>query len=406
MEKRDYYEALGVTRDVSPDDLKKTFRQLARKYHPDLNKGSKEAEEKFKEINEAYHVLSDPLKRREYDQVGHAAFRPENNSWYKPPSYDDLFRDFGFGDIFDAFYSGPGRAQKTTGADLLYKIEISLEDAFYGIKHTVEIPHWYECASCHGSGAQTGFAPTCSTCGGSGELKKVQQIGYQTMINISRCPECGGRGTVIRRLCETCQGQGTVRRMRRLEVSIPAGIEDGQFLRIPGEGEPGRNHGLAGDLYALVHIKKHPVFDRRGADLFSTTVIGNATVLLGGEISVPTITGNVTLKIPRGSQSHTLFRLKEQGMPTLNSPERGDLFTRIIVKISEEPVMKPMAWRGEDLITILALIIASAYFLLRFQGVGTLTPGDLFMPVVVFLVCYAIGWIFLNMYRRPGKKGK
>jgi molecular chaperone DnaJ len=402
MEKRDYYEVLGVTRDVSPDDLKKAFRQLARKYHPDLNKGSKNAEEKFKEINEAYHVLNDPRKKREYDEVGPAAFRPGNNSGYKPPSYDDLFRDFGFGDIFDAFYSGPGRAQKAAGADLSYEIEISLDDAFYGTKNTVEIPHWYECATCQGSGAQQGFARTCSTCGGSGELKKVQQIGYQKMINIIRCPECGGRGTIIRKPCEACQGQGAVQRMRRIEVSIPAGIEDGQFLRIPGEGEPGRNHGPPGDLYALVHIKKHPVFDRRGADLFSTTVIGNATVLLGGEISVPTITGSVTLKIPRGSQSHTLFRLKEQGMPYLNNPERGDLFTRVIVKISEEPAKKLMGWKGEDLITILALIIASAYFLLRFQGVGTLTLGDLLIPIAIFLVCYAIGWLFLNMYRRPG----
>ena len=400
MEKKDYYETLGVRRDGSQDDLKKAFRQLARKYHPDLNKGSKEAEEKFKEINEAYHVLSDPQKKAEYDNAGHAAFRPGDTSWYKPPSYDDLFRDFGLGDIFDAFYAGPGRAQSTAGADLWCEIEISLTDAFNGTNNTVEVPHMYECGTCHGSGAQQGFIRTCTTCGGSGELVSVQRGGYQKVVNIIQCPECGGRGTVIIKPCDTCQGRGTIRRMRRIEVSIPAGVEDGQFLRIAGEGEPGRNHGPPGDLYALVHIKKHPLFERQGADLFSTTVIGRETARLGGEITVPTITGSATLKIPRESQNQTVFRLKEQGMPYLNSRWRGDLYTRVIVEVSEGLTKKQKGWKGEELVAIVALIISSAYFLLRFQQDGALTPGFLLISVVIFLICYATGWILLNVYRR------
>jgi molecular chaperone DnaJ len=396
MEKKDYYEILGVKRDVSPDDLKKAYRQLARKYHPDLNKGSKEAEEKFKEINEAYHVLSDPRKKGEYDNAGPAAFSPGNTSGYQPPSYDDLFRDFGLGDIFDAFYAGPGRSRSTAGADLWYRIEISLADAFRGTKNIIEVPHLYECGTCQGTGAQPGFIHTCPTCGGSGEIVHAHRSGYQEVISVSPCPECGGLGTIIEKPCETCEGRGTIRRMRRIEVSIPAGIEDGQFLRIAGEGEPGRNHAPPGDLYAVVYIKKDRVFERRGADLYTTTVIGRATAELGGEIFIPAINGSATLRIPRETQSHTLFRLKEQGMPFLNSSRRGDLFTEVI--ISEGPVKK--GWRGEELVAVVALIIASAEFLLRFQRDGALTPGSLFIFIVVFLVCYATGWILLNVYRR------
>ena len=396
MEKKDYYETLGVKRDVSPDDLKKAFRQLARKYHPDLNQGSKESEEKFKEINEAYQVLSDPQKKAEYDNVGPAVYRPGDSSGYTPPSYEDLFRDFGLGDIFDAFYAGPGRTHSTAGADLWYETEISLPDAFHGIKNTVEVPHVYACGTCHGSGAQPGFIRTCTTCGGSGERVTVRRNGYQEVVTISPCPECGGRGTIIEKTCETCQGSGTIRRMRRIEVSIPAGVEDGQFLRIAGEGEPGRDNGLPGDLYAVVHIKKHPVFERQGADLYSTTVIGRETALTGGEITIPTITGSATLKIPRETQNHTLFRLKEQGMPYLNSGKRGDLLTEVIVTISGEPAKKPAGWKGEALVALLAFILASADFLLRLQREGAMTPGNLIIFIVVFLVCYATGWILLK----------
>jgi molecular chaperone DnaJ len=400
MEQKDYYETLGVQRDVSQDDLKKAYRQLARKYHPDLNKGSKEAEEKFKEINEAYHVLSDPQKKSEYDNRGNAAFSPGDTSWYQPPSYDDLFRDFGLGDIFDAFYTGPGRAQKAAGADLWYRIEISLADAFRGTKNTIEVPHLYECGTCHGSGAQPGFIRTCPTCGGSGEIAHVHRSGFQEVITVSRCPECGGQGTIIDKPCETCKGSGTIRKMRKIEVSIPAGVEDGQFLRIAGEGEPGRNHAPPGDLYAVVYVRKDRLFERRGADLYTTTVIGRATADTGGEITIPTMNGSATLSIPPETRSHTLFRLREQGMPFLNSSRRGDLFTEVIVKISGEPAKKLMGWKGEEYIALVAIIIASADFILRYLRDGAFTRGSLFISIVIFLVCYVTGWILLNIYRR------
>lgn len=335
MEKKNYYETLGVKREASQDDLKKAFRHLARKYHPDLNQGSKVAEEKFKEINEAYQVLSDPKKKAEYDQVGHAAINPGDTAGYRTPSYDDLFRDFGLGDIFDAFSSGSGRARSRAGADLRYEIEISLSDAFYGTKNTVGVPHNYGCDTCHGSGAEPGFIRECPTCNGTGEIRRVQQNGRQQMMNIAQCPTCEGRGKIIEKPCSTCQGKGTIKKIRRLEVSIPPGVQDGQFLRVAGEGEPGENQGPPGDLYAVVHIKKHPGFERQGADLYSSAVVGIATALLGGEITVPTLTGSVSLHIPRGSQSHTLFKLKEQGMPSLNSGNRGDLLVKIIVKIPD-----------------------------------------------------------------------
>ncbi len=340
MATQDYYEVLGVKRDASADDLKKAFRHLARKYHPDLNKGSKEAEEKFKEVNEAYQVLSDPTKKAQYDQVGHADFAPGDESRYQAPSYDDLFRDFGLGDIFDAFSTGPQRARSRAGADLRYDIEISLTDAFYGTKNTVAVPHQSECSTCHGTGAQPGYLKECPTCHGTGEIRTPQRIRNRQVTSLATCPECGGSGRIVERPCQTCHGSGVLQKTRKIEVTIPRGVEDGQLLRIAGEGEPGENRGPPGDLYAVVHVKKHDVFERQGADLRTTAVVGLPTALLGGEISVPTITGSALLKIPRGTQSHTLFRLRNQGMPFLNADRRGDLLVKVIVKIPADLTKK------------------------------------------------------------------
>ena len=329
----DYYEILGVKRDASPDDLKKAFRHLARKYHPDLNKGSKEAEEKFKEVNEAYQVLSDPQKKAQYDQVGHAEFRPGDAASYKPPSYDDLFRDFGLGDIFDVFSQGSRRARRRAGADLRYDLEISLLDAFYGTKITVAVPHQYECPACSGTGAEPGSVKECPTCHGSGEIRSPRKSGGRQMTNIAPCPDCGGSGRISEKPCAACHGRAIQQKTRKIEVTIPRGVDDGQFLRIAGEGEPGDNRGPPGDLYVVVHVKVYDRFERRGADLQTTAVVGLVTALLGGEITLPTLTGNAVLKIPRGTQSHTLFRLRGQGMPLMNSDSRGDLLVRVIVQI-------------------------------------------------------------------------
>jgi len=335
MAQKDYYEILGVKRDAPADEIKKSFRQLARKYHPDLNKGSKAAEEKFKEINEAYQVLSDPKKRAQYDEIGHAAFKPGDFTGYTAPGYDDLFRDFGLGDIFDAFSGGTGRTGRRAGADLRYEITISLSDAFYGTKNTVEIPHFIECGTCKGTGAEPGYLRQCPACGGTGEVRSTQNKGGHRMVSIAICQTCGGRGMLVDKPCATCHGKGTIQTMRRIEVTIPRGVEDGQFLRIAGEGEPGEHGGPPGDLYAVVRIRNDNVFERQGEDLFSAAIIGLPAALLGGEITVPTITGNAVLKIPRGTQSHTLFRLKGQGMPVMNSGRRGDLLIRVIVRIPE-----------------------------------------------------------------------
>jgi molecular chaperone DnaJ len=333
MTKTDYYETLGVKRDASADDLKKAFRHLARKYHPDLNKGSKEAEEKFKEINEAYQVLSDPQKKSQYDQVGHVEFQPGDTGSYRTPSYDDLFRDFGLGDIFNAFSGGSRKTPRRAGADLRYDLEISLVDAFNGTKITVGVPHQYECTTCHGTGAQPGSLKDCPKCRGTGEIRSSRTIGGRPMTNIAVCPDCGGSGKIIERPCPICHGSGALQKTRKIEMTIPRGVEDGQFLRIAGEGEPGENHGPPGDLYAVVHVKKHDVLERQGADLHTTALVGLPTALLGGEISVPTITGSALLKVPRGTQSHTLFRLRGQGMPLMSVDTRGDLLVKVIVKI-------------------------------------------------------------------------
>lgn len=336
MEKKDYYEVLGVRKGAAQDDIKKSFRQLARKYHPDLNKGSREAEEKFKEINEAYQVLSDPQKRAQYDQFGHTAFKPEDFAGYRTPGFDDLFRDFGFGDIFNVFGRDSGRGRQREGADLKIDVTISLSDAFSGLKNTLDVPHASACGTCRGTGAEPGHLKNCTACGGTGEKRNVSKDGYRQVVTIAPCPACHGQGKIIEKPCTACQGKGILKKTRTIEVSIPRGVEDGQYLRISGEGEPGEGQAPPGDLYVVIHIRDHPTFERHGVDLSCTMTVGLGTALLGGELTVPTLTGSAELKIPGGTQSHTIFRLRGQGMPYLNSDRRGDLLVSVIVRIPDK----------------------------------------------------------------------
>jgi len=341
MAKKDYYEILGVGRDASQEDIKKAFRHLARKWHPDVNPGNKEAEERFKEINEAFQVLSDAEKRAQYDQFGHAAFKPEDFAGFRTFSFDELFRNFGFGDIFDVF-SGFGERkrrgrQPEQGADLKYELEITLEDAFRGMETEIEVPRFEECSVCKGSGAKPGTSPKkCPKCGGTGEIRTVRRTAFMQSINISPCDRCDGDGTIIDTPCKNCRGSGKERKTRKVKVKIPAGVDNEQYLRLSGQGEAGFKGGPPGDLFVVIGVKEHEIFERHDTDLFCKTTIDIGTAILGGEVTVPTITGKATLKIPPGTQSHTVFRLRGQGMPHLKSSKRGDQLVKVVVRIPEK----------------------------------------------------------------------
>ena len=333
MAKRDLYEVLGVNRDASEDELKKAYRKLAMKFHPDRNPDNKEAEEKFKEGKEAYEILTDANKRAAYDRYGHEGVNPSMGGGGGGQGFDGFADAFGdiFGDIFGGGGGGGGRGRSNVyrGADLRYNLEISLEEAARGAEKTIRIPAQEECEPCHGTGAKPGTQPkTCPTCGGAGQVR-IQQGFFSIQ---QTCPKCHGSGRIIPEPCTSCGGAGRVKRQKTLEVKIPAGIDNGMRLRHGGQGEPGVNGGPAGDLYVEIHIKQHAVFQRDGDDLHCEMPISFTTAALGGEIEIPTLDGAASIRIPAETQSAKVFRLRGKGIRNVRSHAPGDLMVHVIVE--------------------------------------------------------------------------
>jgi len=331
MAKRDFYEILGVAKNSSEDEIKKAYRKLAMKYHPDRNPDNKEAEEKFKEVKEAYEMLTNPEKREAYDRYGHAGVDPNMGG-----GGGGGFGGFGdaFGDIFGDIFGG-GRGGRSSGpqvyrgADLRYNLEITLEQAANGFDTTIRVPSWDKCDTCHGSGAKPGTSPvTCGTCGGHGQVRMQQ--GFFSIQQT--CPKCHGTGKIIPEPCPSCSGAGRIKRNKTLEVKIPVGIDNGMRIRSTGNGEPGTNGGPPGDLYVEIHIKPHAVFQREGDDLHCEMPISFAKAALGGEIEVPTLDGKVSFTVPEGTQSGKTFRLKGKGIKGVRSGYPGDLFCHVAVE--------------------------------------------------------------------------
>lgn len=327
MAKRDYYEILGVPRTSTEAEIKRAYRALAVQYHPDKNPGDAAAEEKFKEAAEAYAVLSDAQKRAAYDRFGHQGVGAGAGGFGYDPGFsniEDIFDIFGFGDMFGG--RGARRTTVQRGADLRYDLEISLEDAATGKDEKLRIPRLEKCATCDGSGAEKGTtADTCVTCSGSGQTRYSQ--GFFSVMRT--CGNCQGKGQIIRTPCKTCRGNGRVEKERTIEIKIPAGVDTGSRLRVNGEGEAGIGGGPSGDLYIVLHIAEHAQFERQGADLYSAVPISFAQAALGAEITVKTLDGEETLKIPAGTQTGTVFTVKSKGMPNLGGRGNGDLFVAV-----------------------------------------------------------------------------
>jgi molecular chaperone DnaJ len=329
MAKRDYYEVLGVKRDAPEADLKKAYRRLAMKYHPDRNPDSPDAEGHFKEAKEAYEVLSDTDKRAAYDRFGHAGVQGGQGmgGGGGAEAFSDIFGDV-FGDIFGVGRRG-GRSQVFRGADLRYELELTLEQAVAGDTVSLEIPGQVECGRCGGKGAEPGSQPaTCNTCNGVGQVRVAQ--GFFSIQQT--CPTCGGAGSLIDKPCRECSGRGRVRRMKTLSVKVPAGVDNGDRIRLAREGESGRNGGPSGDLYVDISVKTHSIFTREGQNLSCEVPVSFATAVLGGSVDVPTLDGNVVLKIPSETQSGSLFRLRGKGVRSVRDSGVGDLFCRVQVE--------------------------------------------------------------------------
>ncbi len=340
MEKKDYYDILGLDHSATKEDIKKAYRKLALKYHPDKNK-EKGAEEKFKEISEAYAVLYDDEKRKMYDQYGHAGIDQQytTEDIFRTTDFGDIFRGMGFDfdDIFEQFFGRRTgfihhRPRAQRGNDIRYDIQISLEDAYQGVETELEVPRTELCDICRGTGARPGTKPKrCSTCSGSGQMQVSRRTAFGMFTQISECSKCHGQGTIIEDPCPSCRGHGTVQKTRKIEIRIPKGIDDGAHLRLAGQGEHSRGATQSGDLYVVVHMKQHPVFERRGADLYRKFAISFPHAALGATFFVETLHGREKLKIPEGTENGTLLKLKGSGMPKIHGSGYGDLYVLVEV---------------------------------------------------------------------------
>ena len=341
--KRDYYEVLGVDKNADEDTLKKAYRQLAKKYHPDMNPGDKDAEAKFKEASEAYAVLSDPEKRRQYDQFGHAAFDGGAGGGgfggfdFSSMDMGDIFGDL-FGDLFGGGRSRASRGGPQRGANLRTSIRISFLEAVFGCKKELELNLKDECKTCHGSGAKPGSKPeTCPKCKGQGQVVFTQQSFFGTVRNVQTCPDCHGTGKIVREKCPDCGGAGYIAARKKIEVSIPAGIDNGQSVRISGKGEPGTNGGERGDLLVEVIVTPHPIFQRQDVNIYSSVPVSFAVAALGGEVLIDTVDGRVAYEVKPGTQTDTRVRLKGKGVPSLRYKDvRGDHYVTLVVQTPDK----------------------------------------------------------------------
>ncbi|MCI8936609.1 MAG: molecular chaperone DnaJ [Lachnospiraceae bacterium] len=340
-QKRDYYEVLGIDKNADDAAIKKAYRALAKKYHPDMNPGDAEAEKKFKEASEAYAILSDPEKKRQYDQFGHAAFEGGGGGYggfdFNSADFSDIFGDI-FGDFFGGGRKGRGSNGPMKGANIRTSVRITFEEAVFGVDKEIELTLKDECKTCHGSGAKPGTSPeTCQKCGGKGQVVFTQQSFFGTVRNVQTCPECNGTGKVIKEKCADCHGSGYIANRKKIQVSIPAGIDNGQSVRIRDKGEPGSNGGPRGDLLVEVIVGRHPIFQRQDYNIYSTVPVSFAVAALGGDVLVDTVDGKVLYEVKPGTQTDTKVRLKGKGVPTLrNKDVRGDHYVTLVVQTPDK----------------------------------------------------------------------
>ena len=340
--KRDYYEVLEIGREASDTDIKKAYRKLAKQYHPDVNPEDKSAEAKFKEVNEAYEVLSDPQKKVRYDQYGHAGVDP-NSFGGAGAGFGDF--DFGgIGDIFESFFGGGGfgrssrgRSGPQKGADIKYSMQLTFEEAAFGVQKEISISRHENCSNCSGTGAKPGTSPeTCKHCNGTGQVQYKQSTPFGQFVNVKTCDVCRGEGKIITNPCPDCNGKGKVKKTVKRTIDIPAGIDDGQTISMRGEGEPGSKGGPAGDVYITVAVKPHAIFKRQGNDVVCEMPITFVQAALGAELEVPTLDGKVKYSIPEGTQTGSIFRLKSKGIPYLRGNGRGDQYVKVEIDVPKK----------------------------------------------------------------------